>query len=453
MHLESQLGFEKLAARRMAVDRRLGGVTAESLVSQGLGCYCEISEFRCAIPWRGYVWCLADPVSAMKRKIKVSILLQMSQNFDQGIFRGIAAYAKESHAWSLFFEQEQQSWTSVLSEPGVRGLIVNLDSDTFAEEALQLRVPMVGFGGGAGHYHPDIGIPYVSTDNEAIGRLAAEHLLETGLRHFGYCGFPQTRNFMWTSVRENAFCGRLAESGFDCQVFHGTSERGSHAVITQREIAIWLRSLPKPVGVMGCYDWRARHVLEACHTSGLRVPDDVALIGVDNDAMLCDLTDPPLTSIEQGRFGIGYAAASLLDQLLKGKKPERLLHVIPPLGVITRQSTNLIATSDAGIAKILRLIRDHACGGLTADAVAAKEGISRATLDNRLKACIGRTADLQIRLVRVAMAENLLVHTNLTLREIATRAGFGTEQYFCAVWKKEKGSTPGQFRSVHGLSR
>jgi LacI family transcriptional regulator len=384
----------------------------------------------------------------MKRKTKVSLLLQMFQNFDQGIFRGIAAYAKEHHAWTLLVEQEQQSWTSVLSEPGVRGLIVNLDSDALAKAALRLRLPMVGLGGGGGHYHPKSGIPYVTTDNEAIGRMAAEHLLETGLRHFGYCGFTPTRNFSWTAVREKAFCARLAESGFECRVFHGTSGLGSHAVTTQREIAAWLRVLPKPVGIMGCYDWRARHVLEACHNSGLRIPDDVALIGVDNDLMLCDLTDPPLTSIEQGRFGIGHTVASLLDQLLKGRKPERLLHVMPPLGVVTRQSTNLIATSDAGIARSLRMIREQACAGLTADALAGKMRISRTTLDNRLKAAIGRTADLEIRRVRVAMAENLLTHTDLPLRDIATQAGFATEQYLCEVWKREKASTPGQFRTA-----
>ncbi len=389
----------------------------------------------------------------MKKKTKVSILLQMSQNFDQGIFRGIAAYARESHTWSLFVEQEQQSWTSVLSEPGVRGLIVNLDSDVFAEEALHLRMPMVGFGGGGGYYDPQSGIPYVTTDNEVIGRMAAEHLLETGLRHFGYCGFPPTRNFQWTTVREEAFRRRLAESGFECQVFHGSSERGTHAAITQKEIAVWLQSLPKPVGVMGCYDWRARHVLEACHSSGLRIPDDVALIGVDNDAMLCDLTDPPLTSVEQNRFMIGYTAASLLDQMVKKKKPRRLLHVIAPLGVVTRQSTNLVAVNDARISEILRQIRDNACSGLTADAVAHQAKISRATLDNRLKASIGRTADLEIRRVRLAKAENLLIQTSLPLRDIATHAGFGTEQYFCAAWKKLKGMTPGQFRAAHGFHR
>jgi LacI family transcriptional regulator len=394
-----------------------------------------------------------DDFIAMKQKTKVSILLQMSQYFDQGIFRGIAAYARECHDWSLFVEPEHQSWNAILSEPGVRGMIVNLDSDAFAEEALQLGLPLVGLGGGAGYYQPDSGIPYVTTDNEVIGRMAADHLMETGLRHFAYCGFPPSRNFEWTTVRERAFRERLAEKGFDCKVFHGTSERATHAAITQREIATWLRSQPKPVGVMGCYDWRARHVLEACYSSGLRIPDDVALIGVDNDAMLCDLTDPPLTSVEQNRFKIGYTAAALLDQLLKRKKPRNLLHVIPPLGVVTRQSTNLVATSDVGISEILIRIRGNACDGLTADAVADHAGISRATLDSRLKTAIGRTADQEIRRVRVAMAESLLVHTGLPLRDVAAQAGFGTEQYLCAVWQKEKGVTPGRFRSVHRVSR
>jgi LacI family transcriptional regulator len=383
----------------------------------------------------------------MKRKTKISVLLQTSQNFDQGIFRGIAAYAKECGSWSINAEQEQQLVLSALGEPNLKGLIVNLDSDDFAKKALRLKLPLVGLGGGGGHYNPKSGIPYVTTDNEAIGRMAAEHLLDTGLRHFGYCGFPPTPNFSWTTVREDAFRARLAESGVDCHVFHGTHALGTHAAGTQREIAVWLRALPKPVGIMACYDWRARHVLEACHSSNLRVPDDVALIGVDNDAMLCDLTHPPLTSIEQNRYKIGYTAASMLDQLLKGKTPKPCVHVIAPLGVVTRRSTDLIATSDAGIAEILRFIREHACTGLTVNSVAAKFGISRGTLDNRLKAVIGRTADLEIRRVRVAQAERLLLHSTLSLRDIAAQTGLGTEQYFCAAWKRAKGSTPGQFRA------
>jgi LacI family transcriptional regulator len=150
---------------------------------------------------------------------------------------------------------------------------------------------------------------------------------------------------------------------------------------------------------------------------------------------------------------IGYATASLLDQLIKKRKPPRLMHVIAPLGVVTRQSTNLVAVNDAGISEIHRQIRDNACSGLTADAVAHQAKISRTTLDNRLKASIGRTADLEIRRVRLAMADNLLIQTSLPLRDIATRAGFGTEQYFCAAWKKAKGLTPGQFRAAHGLHR
>ena len=383
----------------------------------------------------------------MNRNTKISVLLQTSQNFDQGIFRGIAAYAKERRSWSIYVEQEQQSWLSVLSEPGLSGLIVNLDSDVFAEKALRLRLPMVGLGGGGGYYNPTSGIPYVTTDNARIGQMAAEHLLDTGMRHFGYCGFPPTRNFSWTTIREKAFCQRLAASGFDCSVFHGTSALGTHAAATQREIAVWLRALRKPVGVMGCYDWRARHLLEACHSADLRVPDDVALIGVDNDAMLCNLTDPPLTSVEQDRYGIGHRAAALLDELLNGGKPDPLVHVIAPLGVVTRQSTEVVVTSDPAMCEVLRLIRKRACAGLTADAVAAKMHISRTTLDNRLKAALGRTTDQEIRRVRVALAESLLSHTTMPLRQIAAQAGFGTEQYLCAVWKREKGATPGQFRS------
>jgi LacI family transcriptional regulator len=387
----------------------------------------------------------------MNRRRKVALLLQMFQNFDQGIVRGIVTYARECKSWSIYVEEEQYHWLPNMGDWDGDGVIVNFDNGRLAEAVCEMRIPIVGVGGGRGWFDPSSGIPYVATDDTTIGQLAAEHLLSCGLRHFAFCGYPPTRTNIWIANRCRAFRQRLAQEGFDCHVFNGHYSTARQWNRIQQELVAWVCTLPKPVGLMGCYDWRARHVLEACQLIGLRVPDDVALIGVDNDSMLCELTDPPLSSVEQGRYGIGYTAASLLDKMMNGHRPKKNRYSIPPVGVVPRQSTNLLAVEDPRLANALRLIREQACRGLQADRVAEQIGLSRSTLDTRLKKVIGRTLDLEIRRVRIAQAEELLARTNRPLREVAREAGFGNEQYLSAVVRKETGMTPSQYRRSHQL--
>ena len=329
------------------------------------------------------------------------------------------------------------------------GFIVNFDDRRFAQAVCAVRKPIVGVGAGRGWFDSRSGIPYVGTDDEAIGRLAAEHLLACGFRHFAFCGYPPTRTNIWVANRCRAFMRRLAQEGFDCSVFNGHYTTARHWNRIQEELVAWVRTLPTPIGLMGCYDWRARHVLEACQTIGLRVPDDVALIGVDNDSVLCELTDPPLSSVEQGRFGIGYSAASLLDKMMGGHRLKKLLYCIPPVGLVARQSTNLLAVDDRELAGALRLIREEACLGLQADTVAERAGCSRSTLDNRLKKAIGRTADAEIRRVRLTRVKELLARTDLPLRQVARESGYANEQYLNAVVCKDTRMTPGQYRRAH----
>ena len=383
-----------------------------------------------------------------REKRKIAILLQFYQNFDQGVFRGIATYARERGNWSFYVEEEAHHWIPNLRDWNGDGMIVNFDFKPFVRAVQKWRKPIVGIGGGGGWHQSNPYIPYVTTDNAAAGRIAADHLMDMGLRNFAFCGFPPTRTNTWARERERAFKTRLVERGHACQSFHGSFVTGKRWNSLQRELVTWLQSLRKPVGVMGCYDWRARHVLEACRASGLRVPDDVALIGVDNDQMLCEVTDPPLTSIEQGRHGIGYAAAAMLDRGMNGEPPEDRICRVPPTGLVIRQSTQILATQDALVASALSMIRAEACAGLTADRVAERLKISRTTLDDRLRRAISRTADIEIRRVRLAKAQELLSQTDLPLRLVARQSGYANEQYLCMVMKKDIGMTPGQYRKA-----
>lgn len=390
----------------------------------------------------------ADTAAGMRPRKKVAVILQLWQNYDRGILQGIAGYVRETRNWSVFVEEVEHQRIPDFKAWDGDGLIVNFDNPAVVRGLRGVKKPVIAVGGGKGWYDPMAGVPYVATDDETIGRMAAEHLLGLGLRHFAFCGYPPSRTNVWVAGRKKGFTARIASAGYKCASFQGRFSTAVHWELVLRELAEWLGTLPLPVGIMGCYDYRARHVLEACKLVGLRVPDDVAVIGVDNDAV-CELADPPLTSIEQGRFQIGYHAAASLDALLNGDEAVPPLRLIEPVGLVSRQSTDIVYVSDPVLARALGLIREHACQGLDVENLCRTLGVSRGTLDKRCKAAIGRPVDQEIRRVKLGRACELLSRTKLPLRIVAKQAGFGSEQYLSAVFAKQIGTSPATYRRDH----
>jgi len=384
----------------------------------------------------------------MNPRRKVAVILQLWQNFDRGILQGIAAYVREGHDWSVFVEEVEHQRIPDFNAWDGDGLIVNFDNPHVVRALRGVDKPIIALGGGSGWHDPSSGIPYVATDDDTIGRIAARHLMDCGLRNFAFCGYPKSRTNLWMMNRKQGFTECLGEAGFSCHAFHGRHTSATHWQDVLSDLSNWLRKLPLPIGIMGCYDYRARHVLEACKLLGLRVPDDVAVVGVDND-IVCELADPALSTIEQGKFQIGYTAAQSLEQLMsnRGKVPAR--QWISPVGLVPRQSTNILCVPDQALATALKTIREQACQGLQAAEVAKQVGLSRNTLDKRCKAQIGRSIDLEIRRVRLECAKNLLARTALPMREIARRAGFGSEQYLSSVFSNTVGCRPSQYRIDH----
>jgi LacI family transcriptional regulator len=222
--------------------------------------------------------------------------------------------------------------------------------------------------------------------------------------------------------------------------------------LLQAGLKQWLAGLPKPVGIMACNDSRGRHLLEACRQLGLRVPDDVAVIGVDNDDLMCELAIPPLSSVAQDAEGVGYQAAGLLDQLMRGRRRRPTHLVVPPTCLVERESTDLVATDDPLVSGALRFIREHATEGIGVADVVRHLDVSRSTVEKRLKRHLGRTAHDEIQRVRLEAARRLLATTDLPLHVVAQRAGYSTVQYMCAVFKRELGHPPGQLRHSQGAS-
>jgi len=250
-----------------------------------------------------------------------------------------------------------------------------------------------------------------------------------------------------------SFEAYAARAGRPCWTYTGRHRTPRDWDRLQRGLADWLSGLPKPLGVMACDDARARHVLEACRRLGLRVPDDVALIGVDNNEMLCELSPTPLSSVEQGLRRMGFEAAALLDRLMAGRKPSRLRYVIDPESVVTRRSTDVLAVDDPDVAAALRFVRDRACDDIGVPDVAEAIHVSRSTLERRFKAMMGRTVHAEIQRVRIERARQLTAATDLPLKQIAQQSGFRHLTYLTSLFRRRIGQTPAQYRRQIRLSQ
>jgi len=387
----------------------------------------------------------------MKRPRRVAVLGNVARRYDRRVIQGVTAYVRKTGGWNLYVEEDPLQKLPKLEKWDGDGIIANFDDHKIAVAVRELTIPVIGFGGGRGWYDPACGVPYFTTDNAAIGRLAAEHLLDCGFTRLAFYGNPRRRLAQWSEERERAFGQRADDAQVSCAVYHGRHADAQHWLRQLRELSAWLKSLSKPIGLMACTDIRARQVLEACRTIGARIPEDVAVIGVDNDEMICELTTPPLSSIEQGSRQIGFQAAALLDRLMAGraraKRPSR--HVIAPEALISRQSTDVLACNDPELTRAIRFVREHACDPISVADVLRIVPVSRSTLENRFRASLSRTVHAEIQRVQVERARELLVHTDLLIKQIAVRCGFKYVPYLTRVFSLQVGLSPIEYRRHH----
>lgn len=285
-----------------------------------------------------------------------------------------------------------------------------------------------------------VGAPTFTTDNDGIAVLAVTHFLERGFQHFAYCG---RREFVWSVDRGAAFERVLGRA---CAHFPQPSGVAAGSDVETDRIAEWLRSLPRPLAVFTCFDQRGQQVLDACRRAGFAVPDEVAVLGVDNDELLCSLSPPPLSSVALNPRRSGWLAAQALDSLMRGQVVPAVVCSTAPLGVITRQSTDTMAVGDAQIARAIRFIREKACEGVSVEEVLRACPMSRRALEQRMKAIIGRTPHAEILRVQIARAKQLLASTSLLLPEIAEKCGFRHAEYLSVAFKRETGMAPSEYR-------
>jgi LacI family transcriptional regulator len=280
--------------------------------------------------------------------------------------------------------------------------------------------------------------------------MAAEYLMNRGFRKFAFCGLNDT---FWSAGRKEGFTKKIAEAGFEV---HCYKQPGSKAMrLWKNEEAIlcnWLRSLPKPIGLTACNDDRAHHVTEACKLIGLHVPEDVAVLGVDNDEFVCELSNPPISSISYNSERAGYDAAAILDKMMGGKKVTQQTILIPATHVITRRSTDILAVEDRTVAEALRFIREHAHRAIQVQDVAEAVALSRVTLCKRFHTAIGRSPSKEIKRARIEYITRLLVETSLPVSNIASSLGYTSLAHIARYFQDEKGMSLTAYRKKYSVA-
>ena len=375
----------------------------------------------------------------------VALLIDTSRAYGRGLIRGVAQYNRKHGEWLLCFQPHglDDLPTSWLKHWQGDGIMARIRDRRMAQAVLRPGLPVVQLRGIA----TDLGLPLIGVDNRAVSRMVTQHLCERGFRHFGFCGLPRGQH-RFMDQRGDHFREMIEDAGYECHVFPAKRRRGRDDAWEheQDQLGRWIASLPKPVGLMACNDERGLPLLDACRRVGVLVPDEVAVIGVDNDEYLCEMSIPPLSSVDVNPERIGYEAAALLDRMMAGDETPPEYTTVPPRAVVTRQSTDVLATDDREVARAVAFIRQHACDPIQVSDVLWHVSLSRAGLEPRFKRGLGRTIYQEIQRVRVEQAKELLSLTDLPLKQIARRTGFKYPQYLARVFRQATGQPPAQYR-------
>ena len=380
--------------------------------------------------------------AAVPSSPRVAVLIEASNAYGRGLLEGIHRHLREHEPWTILLPEHGRGMPplEMLARWKGDGIIARIETPAIAAAIRRLRRgrPLAVVDVSAGRLLA--GEPYVETDDAAIARLAAGHFIERDFRHLAFLGDDR---FRWSDNRQEAFVAAARDRSVAVYEPRGRSRHGAKE---DEAIEAWLAALPKPIGLFACYDIRGRQAVEACRRAGLTVPDEVAVLGVDDDAVLCGLTSPPLSSVIPDAIGAGRRAAELLGALLRGEQFDRDEWLLPPLGIATRQSTDVLAIDDELVVAAIRHIREHACAGIKVAEVVRALGVSRRVLESGFLRRVGHTPHEEIARVQFRRVEQLLAETDLPLATIAARAGFRHPEYMTVAFTRRHGMSPSRWR-------
>lgn len=383
---------------------------------------------------------------------KVVLLIESSRASGRALLRGVAGYTQHHRPWSFYWEPRGLD----IAHGGLKKLdadgIIFRDVGTLKAQVLRLGIPAVVIG----HAGSEVrGLINVVTDSPKIGQMGAEHLLQCGFRHFAFFGYAgESRDpagkpleqTSWSKYRLETFTQKVVEAGFAPPSVYILPAAESDSPANRNELADWLSKLPLPLGVMACNDDCAVQVLEACKLAGLAVPDSVGIVGVDNDEVVCGLTNPPLTSVALNFERAGYEAAEALEGLMSRGRAVQNRILAAASHVVARRSTDFVAVDEPYLIKALHYIRDNARTSISVDDVTRATGLSRRALEKRFRRILGRSIFGEIRRIRTDQIARLLVETDMSVTAIAELLGFPDVHHVARYFRAAKGLSPGSYR-------
>jgi LacI family transcriptional regulator len=379
----------------------------------------------------------------MSRLRRIALLMGQDISFNRHVLLGVRAYAGQAKPWLFHNAPPTPAAIRPLTEWNPHGIIAHLAYPKVARSIIDLGKPLVdtacvlyGFN-----------MPVVDVDHAAIGRIAGEYFLARGYRNFGYFGSGLAR---YARLRQSSLCKTVEEAGFEvncCYIEYlprlpaRTSWKNVNAQVRR-----WLKKLAKPVAVLADHDVAAHDLADMCQILGLRVPDDVAILGVDDDELECQLAFPPLSSVALPAERIGFEAAKLLDQMLSGKNVPSHPVYLPPVRIVTRHSTSKFAVDEPIVTAALHFIRNHLTEPLRVSSIAAELVVRRRDLEQKFRKHLGRSVLAEIHRVRIERVKELLAETTLAMSDVAELSGFSTPQRMATMFRRFTGLTPGDYR-------
>jgi LacI family transcriptional regulator len=373
---------------------------------------------------------------------RVLLYLNPGTGWQRRCISGVIRYATERGGWSLLYDPWPMLPSEVLNVfQGADGILTRFDGAdgaSFMKLVREAGIPLVS---------PDIhdpAIPGVRADNLAVGAMAFQHLHALGLKNFTFWALPG----MWfASDREAGFAAPVRGKRLRYVPAPTFKARGSQA--DPEQLRQWVLSLPKPIGVFACNVDMARQTASACREAGVQVPDEVAIIGCDEDEIVSNLSTPPVTTIDHGMERIGYECAKLLDRLMDGEPAPQRPMLVQPVGVVRRLSTDVLAIEDADLREAVRYIREHACQHLTVAQLVRRLAVGRRRLEIAFRDTLGRTIHDEIIRIRIERAKELLTRSKLSLPEIASRAGFSHICRMNEAFQRVEKTSPSRYRKTY----
>jgi LacI family transcriptional regulator len=367
----------------------------------------------------------------------------------RGIIEGIGRYALENGPWSI--EYEYRALDSLppewLKEWKGDGIISRAASTKQAKLLQATKLPRVELYG-----DPASNWIHIAGDTAKESVLAVDHFWNRGIRHFGYFSYGES---WWIRWYRDGYEKALQERGFECKRYRPPRRERNVPAWSERQIpkvVEWLKSLPHPIGILTPGDFHAVRLMNICRKLKIAVPEEIAILGRGNDPVICETMRPTLSSLDLDARGVGYAAAGLLDRMMRGESPTELI-LVAPSHIETRQSTDLMVIEDEDVVQAMQYIRDYACSDIDVPRVAEEVGVSRRMLERRFHEFLGRSPKEEIIRIRMETAKMLLARTDMPRETIARRCGFASPTYFSMAFHRIVGMKPQAYRKMRRVSR